>query len=98
MAKSLLEGGGFEAIGKKAGGKAKSARSGTDTIKLVAAVVLLLLAGTLIAWYAGVLPSGKGSGKNAGTQLTAQEQESFKQQEEQRKRDALRKDVEIGGS
>lgn len=68
--RSLVDDAAFDTIGSRAG--AKRARAGGNTAKLVTAAALLLAAGGLIAWQAGLFDSWT-KPEGGGTELTPDE-------------------------
>ncbi|MCA9298229.1 MAG: hypothetical protein KDA28_04135 [Phycisphaerales bacterium] len=94
MGSSLLSGSEFDDIGVKGGGSKKGGGSNGDTVKLVAAIALIVCAGALLAWHFGVIDVG---GKPV-VQPTQDQVDAFKEQKAKTDELILNKSVTEAGS
>lgn len=97
MARSLLDDPRFESIGKGKGGGSRGGGGGMsgDKIKLIAAIVLFVLAGGVFAWYYELIPLG--GGKRPVHVVTQEDKQNFEQQQAQQKQAIDRGQAVVGG-
>ena len=97
MARSLLDDPRFDSIGKGKGGGSRGGGGGMDgdKVKLIAAIVLFVLAGGVFAWYYELIPLGRG--KKAVQVVTEKDRENFAEQEKARQKAIDRGQATIGG-
>ncbi len=96
MAKgSLLDDAGFESIGRNKGSAKKAGGPSKDTIKLIAAIVLLVAAGVVLSWYYEVGPFGAATKK--AQPITQQDIQNQEVQEQYREKRAAEPGMTLGG-
>lgn len=97
MARSLLDDPRFDSIGKGKGGGSRGGGGGMsgDKVKLIAAIVLFVLAGGVFAWYYELIPMG-GSSRPVHV-VTEQDRQNLQEQEKQRQQAIDRGQAQIGG-
>jgi hypothetical protein len=66
-----------------------------DKVKLIAAIVLFVLAGGVFAWYYELIPLG--GSKRPVHVVTQQDQQAFQEQEKQRQQAIDRGQATVGG-
>lgn len=92
--RSLTEG--LESIGKSRGGGG-GGKSKAETMKLVFAIGLFLVAGLVLAWYYDLLPFGGAKPVGIG-EMTPQQQQQIEQSQQIMEQQLKRPDVIQGSS